>query len=319
MRSRIFIGLGLITGVFLLSCTSLSNKKANPFVWGIWTGDFLPAIFSEEKEKVVDRSRNPLVNNRAVSHIVDPAIEIYLPEKPCGTALLICPGGGYAYEAFDKEGVDIALWLNQLGITACVLKYRLPGEVPAKGWNIPLADAQRALRTIRAKAAEWHIDTGKIGVIGFSAGGHLASMLGTAWDRSVYEKQDRIDEQSARPDFMILVYPVISMQDGITHKNSRQNLLGKDPSEDQKNLFSSDQQVSGDTPPTLLFHASDDKSVPPENSIRFYRALLENRVSAEMHLFMQGGHGFALRGLEGSVAHWPDCLKEWLGAQGLMK
>ena len=306
---------------FYIIVFSLHFSQAMPqtgVVIPLWPADH-PAFTSlPMNEEVTERSRDPLIKNRAVRKIAEPSIEVFIPDSPCGTSILICPGGAYACQAFDKEGTDIARWLNTLGITACVLKYRLPSEGHANGKDVPLKDAQRALRILRASAAEWNIDPAKIGVMGFSAGGHLASSLGTGYSRTLYEKGDSIDFQSARPDFMVLGYPVISMQDGITHKGSRMNLLGSSPTSELLKGYSTDQQIDPRTPLAFIFLAGDDNTVIPENSIRFYQELIKHNIPAELHIFEQGGHGFGLRDLQGNVAEWPGLCKKWLQGQGMV-
>ena len=206
---------------------------------------------------------------------------VYLPQK-CDSltaAVLICPGGGYGRQAMVHEGHDVAKWLNSKGVAAVVLKYRLPNGHS----SIPLEDAQEAMRSIRRHAKEWKINPGKVGVCGFSAGGHLASTLGTHFD------------VSTRPDFMILFYPVISMKQGVTHGGSRLNLIGKEPVADLEKLYSNEEQVTSQTPPTFLILSDDDKAVPPLNSTQFYNALKTNGVAASMYIFPSGGHGFGFR------------------------
>ena len=233
------------------------------------------------------------------------------PVRANGTAVLICPGGAYARVTIDKEGYDIAKWLNKEGISAFILKYRLPGEGHIQQQVVPLQDAQRAMRLIRARSAEWKVDPKKIGVMGFSAGGHLASTLGTQCQRQVYAPVDAVDQQSARPAFMVLLYPVISMEDGVAHAASKQNLFGDNPDAGLSQEFSSDEQVRADTPPTFIVQAHND-GVSTENSIRFYSALKQADVPAELHIFTKGGHGFGIRGAKGPIAIWPQLCTAWL-------
>jgi acetyl esterase/lipase len=268
------------------------------------------------EETVIDRSNDPKVSDRIVRGIKDPSLVVFLPDDPAGKAVLICPGGGYDYLSYDKEGVDIACWFNSLGYTAFILKYRLPAEGHANGRDVPLQDAQRAIRTIRSFAEDLNIDKNNIGVIGFSAGGHLASMLGTCFDKNVYTPQDTIDTVDARPDFLILLYPVISMDSSITHTGSRDRLIGNSPGADIVQEYSSNLQISASTPPTFIVLASDDTSVVPENSLRFYRALLEAGVPAELHIFRNGGHGFCIRNAKGSVSNWTTLCEIWLSENG---
>lgn len=267
------------------------------------------------EEKVDERSGDGLYRNRSLSGITEPSCRVFLPERPNGTAVLVCPGGGYGSLSFDKEGVEVARWLNDQGHAAFVLKYRLPGEGHADRSHVPLQDAQRAMRLIRANADAWGIDPSKAGVLGFSAGGHLASTLGTMHDRKVYAERDPSDRLSARPDFMVLLYPVISMIDGVGHGGSKANLLGNAPGEDAVRTWSTELQATKETPPTFLALADDDRSVIPENSLRFYRALKEKGVPAEMHIFTRGGHGFGLREEAGPAAGWPRLCEQWLAGQ----
>ncbi|HCO84631.1 MAG TPA: esterase, partial [Arenibacter sp.] len=198
-------------------------------------------------------------------------------------------------------------------IAGIVVKYRLPNSKSVtEKHKVPLQDAQRALRTVRSKAGEWNIDPNNVGIIGFSAGGHLASTLGTHYNEVVYAKQDDIDQLSARPDFMTLAYPVITLGEPNTHGGSRKNLLGENPTQQMVDHFSNELQVTTDTPPTFLLHASDDKAVPVENSLLFYTALVKNQVPAEMHIYPTGGHGFALGLQETHLASWTEQWVGWL-------
>jgi dienelactone hydrolase len=215
----------------------------------------------------------------------------------------------------EKEGDKVAAWFQSIGVSAFVLKYRLPSDVIMKDKTIgPLQDAQEAIRTLRRRADEWNLDTAKIGVIGFSAGGHLASTVSTHYNDKVYESKDNI---SARPDFSILIYPVISMEDAITHKGSKENLLGKNASVEIVEKYSNEKQVDANTPKTFLVHATDDKAVPVENSINYYLALKNQKVPVEMHLYEHGGHGFGL-GVEGTNKNWPAACEKWLISNGFI-
>tara|TARA_R110002050_G_scaffold261556_1_gene401663 strand:- start:161729 stop:163525 length:1797 start_codon:yes stop_codon:yes gene_type:complete len=242
--------------------------------------------------------------------VINPRLKMFLADTNTNNAaVVICPGGGYGVLSHDKEGDKIAEWLNSIGISAFVLKYRLPSDIIMKDKTIgPLQDAQEAIRTVRRNAKKWHIDPNKIGVIGFSAGGHLASTISTHYNDNVYAS----DETSARPDFSMLIYPVISMEDGITHNGSKVNLLGENPSEALIETYSNEKQIDANTPPpTILIHATDDRSVPVENSINYYLALKENKVPAEMHIYENGGHGFGL-GRFGTHLNWPKACENWL-------
>ena len=223
-----------------------------------------------------------------------PSLTVFLPPAGLmtGKAVIICPGGGYVGESYKMEGTIIAQAFNRQGIAAFVLKYRLPSDsiMPDKSIG-PLQDAQQAIRVVRERAAEWKINPNQIGLMGFSAGGHLASTTGTHFSKSYIPNPANT---SLRPDFLVLVYPVISMQEGLTHAGSRGFLLGSNPAADQVTLFSNELQVTKDTPPAWLTHTGDDTAVPVENSIRFYQALIQNGVPAEMHLYPKGNHGFIL-------------------------
>ncbi len=254
-------------------------------------------------------------NITVISHVQTPDIAVYLPSKKMSTgqAVIIYPGGGYHILAYDYEGSDIARYLNSIGVAGIVLKYRLPVygncEVPHK---TPLMDAQRAMRLVRHNAAKWNIDPAKIGIMGFSAGGHLASTLGTHFDYGNKAASDTVERMSCRPDFMILIYPVITFTDPSMHKGSREALLGKDPDPELVKLFSNELQVKEDTPPAILFHADDDKGVPSENSILMYRALQAKGISAELHIVSEGEHGFGLSTKNDHTGSWTGNLKLWL-------
>lgn len=244
-----------------------------------------------------------------VSKVTTPTLSVFLPEKPNGTAVVICPGGGYAYLAINKEGFKVAKWLNNLGITAFVLKNRLPSDEIMKDKTIgPLQDAQEAIRYVRRNAGKWAINTEKVGVMGFSAGGHLAATVSTHYKDEVYKVTDGI---SARPDFSLLIYPVISMDEKITHKGSRINLLGNTPSQDLIEKYSNEKQIDSSTPPTYIVHAVDDKTVPVENSIQYFLALKNNKVPCEIHFYEKGSHGFGL-GNNGTSKNWTKQCEEWL-------
>ena len=276
----------------------------------LWPQDKVPNhIVSEEREIIV--KGDDLVR---ISKVQKPTIEVYLPAKANanGQALLIFPGGGYQILAYDWEGTDIAKFLNGKGIAGIVVKYRLPSSVSQKDKHlVPLIDAQRALRMVRSMAEELNIDPAKIGILGFSAGGHLAATLGTHFDEKVYEPIDEIDKESARPDFMALGYPVITFGE-MTHGGSKENLIGENPKPERVIHFSNEKQVSTDTPPTFLFHATDDKAVPVENSLLFYQALKDKGVSATMHIYPKGGHGFSLARNNMHLRTWTERLFEWL-------
>lgn len=272
----------------------------------------------------------PLYDGKAPHAVGDsaadkPSITVYKAEKPNGAAVVVCPGGGYGFLADDHEGKQVAEWLNTLGVTAFVLKYRIvtkdrPGPVhPA-----PLSDAQRAIKLVRLKARDFNIDPKRVGIWGFSAGGHLASSAATHWDLGL-GNGNAIDNLSSRPDFCILAYPVITMEDGVTHAGSKRNLLGARPDADLVEKLSNEKQVTKDTPPTFIFHTSADTAVLPENAVRFYLACKKAGVPVEMHIYEKGKHGVGLgrdpkwTGGEQSVATWPDRLAEWMKSRELLE
>ncbi len=240
-------------------------------------------------------------------------------ENAIGTAILICPGGGYQHLAVDHEGLQIARWLNSLGISAFMLKYRI-GTWEGKKNNhpIPLWDAQRGIRTVRARAAEWKINPERIGILGFSAGGHLASTVGTHFDSGKPAAADKIERISSRPNFMILIYPVISFKTKYVHRGSRKALLGENADLSLVENLSNETQVTSMTPPTFLIHSSEDTVVPAENSVLFYLALHEAGVPAEMHIYERGKHGFGLAANDPVLSTWPDNCKRWLQVQGFL-
>jgi acetyl esterase/lipase len=263
-----------------------------------------------------ERSKDPAVHDRSVSGVTKPSLFAYLAKTPNGAAAIIAPGGGYTHLAWDKEGVDIAKWLNSLGVSAFVLKYRMPGDFPGKSW-IALADAQRALRTVRKNAAACGINTARIGVIGFSAGGHLASTLETRPNAETSPATDAIDAVDAQPSFGVLMYPVISMDSAIAHAGSKTALLGASPSAADVTLYSSELQVTAKTPPTFLGVSIKDTTVKPENSQRFDDALKAKGVAHELHLYQDGGHGTGLAA-PGDMAAWPTQCAAFLKAQKLL-
>lgn len=245
-----------------------------------------------------------------------PSLTPYLAKSPNGTAVIVCPGGSYMHLATDHEGVQIAKWLNSLGISAFVLQYRLG---PKYHHPVMIHDAQRAIRTVRTHAASLHIQPDRIGIWGFSAGGHLASTAATHFDAGDPNAPDPIDRARSRPDFAILAYPVISLNSEYTHAGSRTNLLGATPDQKLLDDLSNDQRVTPQTPPTFLFHTSDDPVVPVENSVRFYLALRKAGVPTEMHIFENGPHGVGLAPTDATLSVWSALLANWLRDRGLLR
>jgi acetyl esterase/lipase len=245
-----------------------------------------------------------------------PTLTIYVPSgNPVATGVIVCPGGGYRTLAMDHEGHQVASWFNSLGVAAFVLKYRLG---PRYRHPIELGDAQRAIRIVRTRSAEFGIDPGRIGIMGFSAGGHLASSAATHFDSGNAQAADPIDRAGSRPDFAILGYPVISFTTEYVHRGSRQNLLGDNPDPALERLMSNELQVTAQTPPTFLFHTTEDTSVPPENSVLFYLALRKHGVPAEMHIYERGRHGVGLAPTDATLSTWPQRLADWLRTRGLL-
>ncbi len=244
-----------------------------------------------------------------------PSLAVYRPpaERATGAAVVVCPGGGYGFLAVDHEGQQVAAWLNGLGITAFVLRYRI---APRYGHPAPLQDARRAMRTVRARAGEWDLDPGRIGIWGFSAGGHLAATAGTQFDTGNPRAEDRIECASCRPDFLILAYPVISFTEECAHVGSRRNLLGDAPTPELVEQMSAERQVTAETPLTFLFHTDEDEGVPPENSVLFYLALRRAGIPVELHVYERGPHGVGLAPSDPVLSSWGDRLADWLRTRG---
>jgi len=265
----------------------------------------------------------PLWENRAPGALGDadadrPTLTVFrAASRPNGTtSVIVAPGGGYANLSMDKEGRQVASWFNAMGVTAFVLKYRLG---PRYHHPIELGDAQRAIRLVRFRAAQFGVAPDRIGMMGFSAGGHLASSASTHADAGKADAADPIDRASSRPDFTVLAYPVISMVEAFTHKGSRENLLGVDPDPELARSLSSETQVTASTPPAFLFHTNADTSVPAENAVAYFLALRKAGVTAELHVFRNGPHGVGLAQEDPALAEWPRLLANWLRASGFLK
>ena len=298
-----FLALGM-------SLPSFSQNKEIP----LW--DKIPGAI-----EAVDYKQEPRLDDKGnitgIRKVTEPTLKIFLADNNSSknAAVIICPGGGYSLLSHEKEGDKVAAWFKSIGISAFVLKYRLPSDIIMKDKTIgPLQDAQEAVRTLRRHAEEWNLDPAKIGIMGFSAGGHLAATLSTRHNDKVYDAKDNV---SARPDFSILIYPVISMGDAITHKGSKENLLGKNAGSEMIEKYSNEKHVDSNTPKTFLAHATDDKAVPVENSINYYLALKQHQVPVEMHLYENGGHGFGL-GVQGTNKSWPQACEKWLVSNGFI-
>lgn len=299
--------------VILLTVLSMANLEsfAQDFVLPLYQNEIPNSKKTGQTEKIEKKDIT------LISNVQTPDIAVYLPSKrfATGQAVIICPGGGYWVLAYDLEGTDIAHYLNSIGVAAIVLKYRLPTSgnsiVPHQS---PLMDAQRAMRLVRMNAEKWNTSPNKIGVMGFSAGGHLASTLGTHFDYGNKSASDSVERQSCRPDFMVLMYPVISFTDASVHTGSAEALLGKNPDHDLLICYSNELQVKDDTPPVFFALADNDDGVPAENSLLMYAALRKKKIPAEMHILSEGNHGFGLGLKNQHVASWTNNLQLWLSS-----
>lgn len=297
------------TTIILLASFIAASCVAQNQVIPLWEDD--PPNYRETGEVTIWDTTDIV----RIRNVKKPDLALFLPSKKnaTGEAVVICPGGGYQILAYDWEGRDIARWFNSRGIAAFVLKYRLPHSksniIPHES---PLMDAQRAMRMVRAGAEKWNVDPGKIGIMGFSAGGHLASTLSTHFDAGDPASSDPVERESCRPDFSILMYPVISFTSEFSHQGSWKSLLGEDADEELKQFYSNELQVRADTPPAILIHSGDDRGVPVENSILYYEALRAHQVPAELHIYPYGGHGFSLAIGKGHLATWTDRVIDWI-------
>jgi acetyl esterase/lipase len=302
-----------ITTIFFFICNAV---EAQTLIQKVWPGEIPGAIVNTS---YIERTGMLAMGRKRVTGVSNPELVIYLPtkEKANGTAIVICPGGGYGALGLTFEGDDIARWLNNMGIAGIVLKYRLPTDTIMKDKTIgPLQDVQEAIRIVRRKSKEWQIAPDKVGVIGFSAGGHLAATAATMYNEKVYQPTDTV---SARPDFSILMYGVLSMQKHLAF-GTRVLLLGANADQTLLNKFSNELRVDTHTPPAFIVHAADDKTVPFENSILYFQAMKKAGVSAELHIYEKGGHGFGLaKGRTTTEAGWTDACKAWLKIHGWLK
>lgn len=296
-----------------LSMTGLTVMAQDQII-PLWQKGQIPnAIANDVKEETTHNG-----GIMRIGGVTEPTISVYLPKdksQMSGAAVLLCPGGGYSILAAGHEGSDLAKWFNERGVAAFVLKYRLPNEKAMNNQHqVPLLDAKQGMHLIRQNASKWGIDPAKVGVMGFSAGGHLAATLSTHFNSPPDASLE------TRPDFSILLYPVISFNPSISHGGSRDNLLGKAKSEELIRFYSNEEQVKEDTPPAFLVHSQDDKGVPVENSINYFLALKKFNIPAELHLYPTGGHGYALRTEgKGSVQNWPIALEGWMKSRELIK
>jgi len=289
----------LILLTALLATTPLIAQRggASPERIKLWTGD-APGAMGQQDEDI-------------------PTLDLYLvpPERAVGTAVVVCPGGGYRNLAIDHEGEQIARWWNSLGVSAFVLRYRLG---PKYHHPVELGDAQRALRWVRSRAEQYGVQPDRIGIMGFSAGGHLASSAATLFDKGQAAAADPIDRLSSRPDFAVLGYPVISMTTEYVHQGSKNNLLGESPDPALAEHLSTELQVTSETPPTFLFHTNEDTVVPAENSVLFYLALRRAKIPAELHIYERGPHGVGLAWSDAVLSSWSARLADWMRIRGLL-
>jgi acetyl esterase/lipase len=291
---------------FLLFAMFPFAAKAQQVI-NLYTGQIPNARQSTKKETTA---------NSIIRGVTNPTLEIYLPEKEkaTGAAVIICPGGSYAVLVYEGEGIRTAKEFTKQGIAAFVLKYRIPDDSTMIDKAIgPLQDAQQAIKIVREKASTWNIDANKIGIMGFSAGGHLASTAATHYQPALIENAGKT---SVRPDFLILVYPVISMQDSLTHSDSRRNLLGTHPTQKIMDEFSNELKVDSKTPPTYITHAGDDKLVDVDNSVFFYEKLRHYNVPAELHIYPKGGHGFVF---SPQAEGWMGDIFRWMKNAGIIQ
>ena len=304
---RVLAGMALMTAVAAIPAARSAEQER--IIIPIWPEGVPGGISNGGPERILDAGR--------IENIHNPTLTLYLaPENlRTGTAVIVCPGGGYIRLSFEHEGCAVAEWLNSIGVSAFILKYRLKEY----GHPAPIRDVLRSVRLLREGAAKWHIDPQRIGVIGFSAGGHLAATAGTLFDAPEGRTGAPLDRISARPDFIMAVYPVITFRPPYAHEGSKSSLLGPNPSVEMLDRLSAELQVSANSSPAFLVHGGEDKSVPPENSVLFFLALRKAGVPVEMHVYQSGGHGFGLAADQPLVSDWPRRAADWMAARGLLK
>jgi acetyl esterase/lipase len=315
-RRQLLAMAGVATALPLFRAEAASPDQE---IVRLWPNGLPDRLAGPLTEKFADQSHDPASPDRYVTGVGQPRLVVYRPAKPNGTAVLLMPGGGYQFLSYDNEGVSQARWLNAIGVTAFILLYRLPAE----GWtdraDVPLKDAQRAMRLIRARADHFAIDARRVSVIGFSAGGHLAGSLATRHAERIYAPVDAADTLPARPDLVGLLYPVVSLSAPFTHGGSRDALLGANAPDAVRKRYSVELGVNAQTPPCFLVHAGDDGLVPPMNSISLYTALQAKARPAELHIFVAGGHGFGVRpGPDKPASAWPRLFQSFAANQGML-
>lgn len=300
-----------------LLLTRMAQAARTSTTFTLWPGGDAPGATASTVTPTLESDHTgSSAWDRAVTGVRAPQITVFQPDNPNGVGILVTPGGSYQRVVLDKEGTALAPDFTAQGYTLFVMTYRMPGDGHQEGANAPLADVQRAMRTLRSQAVRWQISPDKIGVLGFSSGGHVAASLGTRYLEKAYPPLDEIDEISARPDFMALVYPVISMDEDFGHPGSRRALVGDVPDPAKRAHYSLEKRVDRQVPPTFLLHAVDDPAVKVENSLALFNALHAQQVPVEMHLFEQGRHGFGIRDAEGlPVAVWPRLMMNWIATK----
>lgn len=304
-----------VTGTANASVAPLQNKQ----VIQLWPGAAPGSENVDFKNTVVERSTVPFWPDRVVNKINTPSLTAFLPEKPNGVSVIVAPGGAYSRIVLDKEAVEVANWLNPLGVTVFILQYRLPCDAHVNAKDVPLQDGQRAVRIVRSNAAAWGLNPNKVGLLGFSAAGHLAAEVGAEFDKKVYQPVDAVDTVSARPDFSILMYPVITMDTENASLETKTNLVGKNPTDADLDEYSPNLHITKAAPPTFITLADDDPAVPPANGVLYYLGLKKAGVQAEMHIFKEGGHGFGLtRTGNLPVAQWPKLCEQWMTRIGVL-
>lgn len=320
LRGLTLCVLAMATGVFAMAASACvpaasAGGAATAEVLPLWPGTPPGSEGLVLEQRVVERSDDPALPDRFVDRVGQPSLSVYRPAHPDGRALLVVPGGGYQRVVLDKEGTALVpAFAGDAGLTLFVLQYRLPGEGHRDARDVPLADAQRALRLIRQRAAEWGIDPATVGVMGFSAGGHVAASLATRHAERVYAPVDAADALDPRPAYAVLAYPVIDMG-AHAHPGSRQRLLGDAPDAEAMRRYSLQQRVDATTPPVFLLHAQDDAVVSVDNSLLLEAALRRAGIEHELHLYAHGGHGFGVREAHGTLALWPRLAIAWIRAQ----
>jgi acetyl esterase/lipase len=308
------------TLAFTVATSAVAQAGPGHEVIALWPKGPPGAEHATAREEIVERAKDPAaLRDRIIKGVRSPTLIAFRPEHPNGSALLMAPGGGYSWVVMDKEGYEAAERFAQAGVTVFVMTYRLPQEGWSAGPAAPLQDAQRAMRVIRARAGDFKVDPRRVGVIGFSAGGHVAGVLTLKFDKPAYPAVDAADLASARPDFSVMIYPVATLATPYAHPGSRRNLLGDAPTPAAIAEWSLETTARPDAPPVFLVHAVDDASVPVENSLQLFDALRARKVPVEMHLFEEGGHGFGLRFAVGKpAAAWPDLVLGWMRRRGYL-